>query len=154
MLTTLTDAPFDDPDWVFKTKWDGIRMVVCNERGKVTLFSRNGKIVSDRYLPVARAFEKLKHNAVLDGELVALDVKSISRFQLLQNALRSEAKLLYCLFDIRFLDRKDLRGLTLLERKKRLRALLPQDPLLAFSEHRPEHGIKLFEEAERKALGH
>ncbi len=29
MLATLTDAPFDDPDWVFETKWDGFRMVAC-----------------------------------------------------------------------------------------------------------------------------
>jgi bifunctional non-homologous end joining protein LigD len=152
MLATLTDAPFDDPDWVFETKWDGFRMVACIEGGKVTLYSRNGKIVSDRYLPVARAVEKLKHDAVLDGELAALDAKGISRFQLLQNALRSEAKLLYCLFDLMFLDGKDLRGLSLLERKEHLRAVLPQDPLLAFSEHRPEHGTKFFKEAEKEGL--
>jgi bifunctional non-homologous end joining protein LigD len=51
MLATLTDAPFDDPDWVFETKWDGFRMVACIEHGKVTLYSRNGKIVSDCQLP-------------------------------------------------------------------------------------------------------
>ena len=81
MLATLTDAPFDDSGWVFETKWDGFRMLTSIERGKVTLYSRNGKIVSDRYLPVAKALEKLEHGAVLDGELVALDAKGISRFQ-------------------------------------------------------------------------
>jgi hypothetical protein len=66
-------------------------------------YSRNGKIVSDSYLPVAKALEKMKGDAVIDGELVALDAQGISRFQLLQNALRSEARLLYCIFDIMFL---------------------------------------------------
>ena len=89
---------------------------------------------------------------MLDGELVALDARGVSRFQLLQNALRSEASLLYCLFDIMFLRDEDLRNLPLLERKQRLRSLLPKDPLLAFSEHRPEHGIKYFKEAEREGL--
>ena len=51
MLATLTDAPFDDPDWVFETKWDGFRMIASIENGKVTLYSRNGQIISDSYRP-------------------------------------------------------------------------------------------------------
>lgn len=152
MLATLTDAPFDDPGWVFENKWDGFRMVAAVERGTVTLYSRNGKIISDSYLPVARALEKVKGNAVIDGELVALDAHGISRFQLLQNALRAEAKLLYCVFDIMFGNGEDLRGLPLLERKDRLRRILPKHPLLAFSEYRPEHGVRFFKEAEKQGL--
>jgi bifunctional non-homologous end joining protein LigD len=87
MLATLTDAPFDDPDWVFETKWDGFRMIADIAGGKVTLYSRNGKIISDSYRDVAKALEKVKSDAVLDGELVALDARGISHFQLLQNAL-------------------------------------------------------------------
>src|SRR5215475_9917279 len=93
MLATLTDAPFDDPDWVFETKWDGFRMVSCSERGTVTLYSRNGKIVSDSYRQVAQALEQIEHDVVIDGELVALDEHGIARFQLLQNALRARANL-------------------------------------------------------------
>jgi bifunctional non-homologous end joining protein LigD len=51
-----------------------------------------------------------------------------------------------------FLDGEDLRRLPLVERKEQLRGLLPDDPLLAFSEHRPERGIRLFKEAERRGL--
>ena len=152
MLATLINAPFDDPAWVFETKWDGFRMIASIERGRVTLYSRNGLNVSDRYAPVAAALGKLKRDAVLDGELAALDRQGVSRFQLLQNALRSEARLLYCFFDLMFLDGEDLRRLPLVERKEQLRGLLPDDPLLAFSEHWPEHGIRLFKEAERRGL--
>jgi bifunctional non-homologous end joining protein LigD len=152
MLATLTDAPFDDPDWVFETKWDGFRMVACLERGKVTLYSRNGKIISDSYRSVAQALERLKVDAVLDGELVALDRRGISHFQLLQNALRAEATLRYVIFDLMFLEREDLRDLTLLERKERLRRLLPKHPLLAFSAHRPQHGSKFFKQALEQGL--
>ena len=42
MLATLTDAPFDDPAWVFEDKFDGFRMVSEIRRGKVALYSRNG----------------------------------------------------------------------------------------------------------------
>jgi bifunctional non-homologous end joining protein LigD len=152
MLATLTDAPFDDRDWVFETKWDGFRMIADIAGGRVTLYSRNGEIISDRYRDVAKALEKVKSGAVLDGELVALDAQGISHFQLLQNALRAEAPLQYCVFDVMFAGGDDLRNLPLLERKKRLRRLLPRHPLLRFSEHRANSGIAFFHEAQERGL--
>ena len=44
-----------------------------SKRGKVTLYSRNGKIISHSYVEVAQALEGVKGDAVIDGELVALD---------------------------------------------------------------------------------
>jgi bifunctional non-homologous end joining protein LigD len=152
MLATLTDAPFDDAGWVFEDKYDGFRMVAKIEGGKVTLYSRNGKIISHSYHEVAKALEGVEGDAVIDGELVALDSDGVSHFQLLQNALRNEAKLQYCAFDLMFHDGEDLRGLPLLERKKRLRTILPRDKLIAFSRHRKTFGTKFFEEAGRKGL--
>jgi bifunctional non-homologous end joining protein LigD len=152
MLATLTDAPFEDKEWIFEDKYDGFRMVAKIEGGKVTLCSRNGKVISHSYNEVAKALERVEADAVIDGELVALDKKGVSQFQLLQNALRHEAKLLYCAFDLMFCDGEDLRKLTLLERKKRLKEILPRHKLIAFSRHRKGEGIKFFEEAERKGL--
>jgi bifunctional non-homologous end joining protein LigD len=152
MLATLTDAPFDDSGWVFEDKYDGFRMVAKTEGGKVTLYSGNGKIISHSYIEVARALEGVKGDAVIDGELVALDKDGVSHFQLLQNALRNEAKLQYCAFDLMFHDGEDLRSQPLLERKKRLRALLPRHKVIAFSRHRSTFGIRFFEQAERQGL--
>src|ERR1700712_5281962 len=121
MLATLTDAPFDDAGWVFEDKYDGVRVVAKIEGGKVVLYSRNGQTISHSYIEVARALEGVKGNAVIDGELVALDAHGVSHFQLLQNALRNAAKLRYCAFDLMFDNGVDLRDLPLLERKKRLR---------------------------------
>jgi bifunctional non-homologous end joining protein LigD len=152
MLATLTDRPFDDAGWIFEDKYDGFRMVAKIADGKVTLYSRNGKIISHSYIEVAKALEGVKGDAVIDGELVALDGDGVSHFQLLQNALRHEAKLLYCAFDLMFLDGDDLRGLSLLERKERLKTILPRHKLIEFSRHRKTSGTKFFEEAERKGL--
>src|SRR3954464_7773342 len=149
MLATLTDAPFDDNDWIFGDKYDGFRMVATIEGGQVTLYSRNGKIISHNYIEVAKALEGIKKDAVIDGELVAIGQDGVSRFQLLQNARRHDAKLQYCAFDLMFQDGDDLRGLTLLERKKRLKAILPKHKLIAFSDHRATFGTKFFKEAER-----
>jgi bifunctional non-homologous end joining protein LigD len=125
-------------------------MVVKIEDRSVTLYSRNGKIVSQSYIEVAKSLEGVKGEAVIDGELVALDEDGISRFQLLQNALRRKAKLLYCAFDLMFHDGEDVRGLPLIERKKRLKAILPRHRLIAFSRHRKTFGTKFFEEADRQ----
>src|SRR6202012_5589633 len=144
MLATLTDAPFDDAGWVFEDKYDGFRMVAEIAGGKVALYSRNGKIISHPYIEVAKALERVKGDAVIDGELVAVGKDGVSHFQLLQNALRHEAKLLYCAFPLRFADGEDLRKLPLLERKKRLRAILPPHELIAFGAHRKGNGKKFF----------
>jgi bifunctional non-homologous end joining protein LigD len=152
MLATVIDAPFDNKNWVFETKWDGFRLVARIENGRVTLFSRSGLVVNDNYMPIAKALEKMNKDAVIDGELVAFDEHGVSRFQLLQNALRSTANLHYCVFDIMFLADEDLRDLPLTERKKRLKAILPKDPLLTYSEHWPEHGKRLFQEAQKLGL--
>src|SRR6476659_3796291 len=123
MLATLTDGPFDDAGWIFEDKYDGFRMVAKIDGGKVTLYSRNGKIISRSYLEVAEALEGVKGDAVIDGELVAIGKDDAPHFQLLQNALRHEAKLLYYAFDLMSADGEDLRDLPLLERKKRLKAI-------------------------------
>jgi bifunctional non-homologous end joining protein LigD len=152
MLATLTDAPFNDPEWIFEDKYDGFRMVSEIRRGKVALYSRNGKMISHSYTEVAKALEGVKSDAVIDGELVAIGKDGVSHFQLLQNALRHEAKLLYCAFDLMFAEGEDLRKLTLLERKKRLKAILPRRKLIAFSGHRKGNGKKFFAKAERRRL--
>jgi bifunctional non-homologous end joining protein LigD len=152
MLATLTDAPFDDPGWVFEDKYDGFRMIAEILRGKVMLYSRNGKIINGSYIELAKALEGVKSNAVIDGELVAIGKDGVSHFQLLQNALRHQAKLLYCVFDLMFENGVDLRKQSLLERKQRLKAILPRDKLIAFSRHRNANGTKFFAEAERKGL--
>jgi bifunctional non-homologous end joining protein LigD len=151
MLATLTDGPFDDPGWIFEEKFDGFRMVSKIESGKVTLYSRNGQVISRNYIEVAQALEGVKGDAVIDGELVALDENGVSHFQLLQNALRRQAKL-YCAFDLMFQDGEDLRAMPLTERKKRLKAILPKHRLVAVSRHRKTFGTKFFEEAGRKGL--
>ena len=91
-------------------------------------------------------------DAVIDGELVALDKGGVSHFQMLQNALRRQAKLLFCAFDLMFCDGQDLRKLALLKRKARLKEILPDHRLIAFSRHRKAEGTKFFAEAERKGL--
>ncbi|WP_245508726.1 non-homologous end-joining DNA ligase [Bradyrhizobium zhanjiangense] len=149
MLATLIDAPFDDKEWIFETKWDGFRLVAKTGGRNGSLYSRNGNDVTKRYAPVAEALDIIKRNAVIDGELVALDAEGRSRFQLLQNALKGKARLRYYVFDLLFLDGRDLRSKPLLERKGRLHAILTRHPLVHYSGHRKRHGKAAFNKARR-----
>jgi bifunctional non-homologous end joining protein LigD len=152
MLATLIDAPFDDPDWVFETKWDGFRIIAKAARGTAALYSRNGRNVTRNYPSIAAALAKIRHRAIFDGELVALDQKGRSRFQLLQNARHGKARLRYYVFDLLFFDGKDLRRLPLLERKRLLRSTLPGSTTIRFSKHVKRNGVAAFHAAERHGL--
>ena len=149
MLATLTDKPFDDADWIFETKWDGFRAIAVARPGHTSLYSRNLNDISPKYPSICGALATIKHEAVLDGELVALDAQGRSRFQLLQNAERELARLLYCVFDLLYLDGKDLRGKPLVERKAVLEQILPKSPLLLYSAHVAGEGLKAFNKAKR-----
>jgi bifunctional non-homologous end joining protein LigD len=149
MLATLTDKPFDDPDWVFETKWDGFRAIAVAKPGDASLYSRNLNDISRKYPSICQALSAIKHEAVLDGELIALDEHGRSRFQLLQNAGREPTRLRFCVFDLLYLDGKDLRGKPLLERKAALERILPKSPLLLYSTHVVGDGIKAFNRAKR-----
>ena len=140
MLATLVDAPFDDQRWVFETKWDGFRLITEKRDHAVRLWSRNGIDVTTRYAMLLPALQKIDGSCVIDGELCALDAHGRSRFQLLQNALNKKAKLLYVVFDALFVGGKDIREKPLLERKKILKAVMPRDPLLRYSEYVAEFG--------------
>ena len=149
MLATLIDDPFDDKEWVFETKWDGFRLIT-EKRGRIVrLWSRNGIDATSRYAVLLPALQKIKTSCVIDGEICALDAQGRSRFQLLQNALNNKAKLLYVVFDVLFVDDKDIRQKALLERKRMLKALLPSDSLLRYSEHVAEFGRREFAKAQR-----
>lgn len=87
----MTDAPFDDPNWAFEDKYDDLRMVAEIKNGKVTLFSRNGKIISQSYIEVTKALAGVSSDSVIDGEPVASE-KTASRITAASGpALRSPA---------------------------------------------------------------
>jgi bifunctional non-homologous end joining protein LigD len=149
MLATLIDKPFDDKGWVFESKWDGFRLITEKRGHALRLWSRNGIDVTTRYAVLLPGLQKIDGSCVIDGEICALDAHGRSRFQLLQNALNKKARLLYVVFDALFVGGKDIRAKPLLERKEVLKALLPRDPLLRFSEHVPEYGKREFAKARR-----
>ncbi|MFO7444977.1 MAG: non-homologous end-joining DNA ligase, partial [Ignavibacteriaceae bacterium] len=153
MLATLVKEPFDDPDWLFEIKWDGYRAVAEINDGKVNLHSRKNLSFNTKFSPVAEALKKIDNKVILDGEVVVLNDKGKSEFQLLQNYQRTGAgNLVYFVFDILYLDGHNLKDLPLIERKNILKEFLPESDIIKYSDHIISDGIAFFEAAGQNAL--
>ena len=126
MLATLADAPpRDRKTWSYELKYDGFRALTAIVNGEVAMWSRNQLDLAPRFPLIAAAMQKIKaREVVLDGEIVALDEKGAARFQLLQQGQRQRI----FIFDVLWLDGKDLRKLTYLERRAILRKVLKGAP--------------------------
>lgn len=154
MLTTLVPSPFDDPNWLFETKWDGYRVLACVDGG-VALYSRNGKSFNALFPELVQELSRLRTSCILDGEVVILDKKGKSHFQLMQNYQKTqEGDLHYYAFDLLFLGGKDLRKEPLEVRKKLLHSLLAGKSLTLtrYSKHVEEKGIAFFARAKKLGL--
>ena len=164
MLATSIDEPFDGPEWLFEIKWDGYRAVAFIENGKARLVSRNQNELTARYpeLKYLANFVKAK-NAILDGEVVALDDEGRASFSLMQQrtgfrpggrraATNADVPVLYYAFDLLYLDGYDWRRVPLEERKKKLASILLTGDSLRYSDHYEQQGKALFEMARQKGL--
>jgi bifunctional non-homologous end joining protein LigD len=81
-------------------------------------------------------------NAVIDGEIACLGENGCSEFN---HLLFRRGEPTFCAFDLLALNGRDLREEPLIERKRRLRDLLPECRQLLFVDYVQEHGDKLFE---------
>lgn len=136
MLATLVDKPFDEPGWLYEIKWDGYRaMALCNH-SEINIISRNNKSFNDKFYPVYEAVKQWGIYGVVDGEIAVIADKGVSNFGSLQN-WRSEAdgELVYYVFDLLWLDGRDLTQLPLIQRRELLRQQLPQEGLIRMSEN-------------------
>ena len=125
-LATLVDAPPQGDGWLHEIKFDGYRICAVIKNKKVKLFTRNGKDWSAKFPDLVKALQRLPVKAaILDGELVAVDNKGGSSFQLLQNNLltKKTARLNYYVFDLPFALGFDLSATPLIERKALLLAI-------------------------------
>lgn len=153
MLATLVDEPFDDPGWEYEVKWDGYRAIAYMNEGQIELRSRNNKSFNEKFYPIYEGLCSWKTNAVIDGEVVVINDKGHSDFGALQN-WRSEADgdLVYYVFDILWLDGKNLTGLPLTERKAILQSIVKEDSPVRIGYSVAADGNAFFEAAKGMGL--
>jgi bifunctional non-homologous end joining protein LigD len=164
MLATPVDEPFDNPGWLFEIKWDGYRAIGFIEDSTVRLVSRNHNDLTGQFSELRELPRFVKaRNAILDGEIVAIDEQGRPSFSLMQQRTgfrpgkrrlpgREGVPILYYAFDLLYLDGYDLRRVGLEKRKELLQSVLESEEIVRFSDHYPEKGRELFEVARQRGL--
>jgi len=153
-LAKRVDRPPGGEGWIHEIKFDGYRMQMRIEDGHAVLRTRAGLDWTARFPAIAKAGQGLP-DAVLDGEIVALDAHGSPDFAGLQAALSEEKTddLIYFVFDLLFDGGEDLRQAPLSQRKARLRALLGEgDERLRYVEHFTNAGEAVLSSACRMSL--
>jgi bifunctional non-homologous end joining protein LigD len=149
-LATLVKAPPAGTTWVHELKYDGYRMLCRIDNRHAHIVSRNGKEWTDDFPNVAKAAAALRvGSAWIDGEICVVDAVGRSSFQALQNVLsKAPGTLVYFAFDLLYVDGMDLRGVTLIDRKRALHQLLEGAPAtIQYSDHFAVPGPDFFENA-------
>ena len=133
MLATLVHEVPIGSDWAYEMKWDGVRALVLVRDGKVRITSRTGRDITAGYPELRALGDALgATDALLDGEIVALDDQGRPSFQLLQRrmhvrdeaslrALQQEVPVAYMIFDLLWLDGNAVTELPYTERRRRAR---------------------------------
>jgi len=127
-LATLATALPNSGDWITEAKYDGYRLLARVDKGRVRLFTRNGHDWTQRFPPLASEIATLPlASGWLDGEITVLR-DGLPSFSALQDAIDGQANkdIVYFLFDLMYLDGKDLRKVPLWARRAQLASLLEE----------------------------
>jgi len=150
------DKAPEGPQWIYEIKTDGYRAQVHIRNGKVTVYSRNGYDWTEQFSVIARAASALDvREAIIDGEATVIGTNGLPDFQALRRELGkpNSSRLKYHAFDLLWLNGKDLRGLTLIERKDALKEMLEDAPdTLSYVDYLDSDGQRIFEHACKMGL--
>lgn len=159
MLATLTEKRFSSPEWLFERKLDGERCLVFRRKSRLHLLSRNRQELNNTYPELVEILHKQEpQHYIADGEIVAFEgnLTSFSRLQgrlgikQAEEARQSGIKVYLYLFDLLYLDDRDITALPLRARKRLLRRQFEFTDPLRLTAHRNEKGEALYHEACKK----
>lgn len=159
MAAALATGVPRDGDWLYEVKWDGFRVqAVVRDDGTVRLLTRRGND-AEEYFPGLLAPPTWidAREAVVDGEVVALDERGRSDFGLLQERIAAcraglPSGVVFQAFDLLHLDGRSMLAVPLEERKKLLRLVLRDDPRVRYSGHVVADGAAFLAAAEEHGL--
>jgi bifunctional non-homologous end joining protein LigD len=164
MLATLGDLPREDDGWAYELKWDGVRAIGYSDAGHLRLESRNGRDITSQYpelRPLGAELGALQ--VVLDGEVVAFDEEGRPDFQRLQRRMHlgseaavrrrmADTPVTYVLFDLLFLEGRELYELPYSDRRKLLAELELDGPAWQTPAHHQGEGATLLKLTKERGL--
>jgi bifunctional non-homologous end joining protein LigD len=162
MMAVLTGRPFDDDDWWFEVKWDGHRCL-ANLGQATRLTSRTRRDMTAQFPEFIDLHRQLAaRNAVVDGEIVALDRDGRPSFERMQDRFHRDPDELarhkgrvpvqFLAFDLLWLDGRPLLDLPLRERRARLDEVLVETKDVRLSQVVEGAGTAFFEQVKQLGL--
>jgi bifunctional non-homologous end joining protein LigD len=171
MQATLVTKPFRDVDWLFEVKWDGYRVEAVVRDGAVSLFTRNGND-AEVYFPrlLSPPTWIAAREAIVDGEVVALDERGRPDFGLLQERLGAgrirtpgsavpsggppggAVPLVFQAFDLLYLDGRSLLDVPLEQRRRLLELVVRPSARVQVSALVATEGVAFFEAVKAQEL--
>ncbi|WP_366923184.1 non-homologous end-joining DNA ligase [Metallumcola ferriviriculae] len=164
MDPVLVDEIFDNPRWAYQVKWDGVRILAHVQRQGIELFNKRLNRRTDQYPEMQEIIQSAvgKREALLDGEMIALRNGKPNFYDLIRRdwstspgvikALVSSIPVCYMLFDILYLDGKELRSKSWEERQSLLQNNIKISSQLVITDVVYEHGETLFEAVKTQGL--
>ncbi len=162
MLLNEVKEPFDDENYIYELKLDGIRCVAYIEPKSVTLQNKRYKDVTDIYPELSEIRKCVKKRVILDGELVVLtdgkpDFYALQRRSLMTDSFRKSlaAKknpVQFVAYDILYYSETDLTDKSLMERKEILSKAVTEGHNLSVSRWIEKNGVAFFELAKKENL--
>jgi bifunctional non-homologous end joining protein LigD len=151
MPLIVCPQPFDERDWWFEPKWDGLRALAYIDGRQCRFVSRHGHVYSSWSRLATEVAQAVRcRSAVLDGEIVCVGPDGRSRFSDLMFGRNAPS---FMTFDLLWLDGADLRRLSLEQRKRLLASIMPaSESRLRMVEHVPGRGMDFFAVACRHNL--
>lgn len=151
-LAQPATAPPDGNDWLHEVKLDGYRLLIFRRGEGITVLTRSGLDWTSKFPDIVTAVrDRLRVDAILDGEAALLDSRGVSNFQALQNAIhnRRSRSVMFFAFDLPWCDGYDLTKTSLEQRLALLATLLGarQEGRLRLSEHVTGNGPAAYEQA-------
>lgn len=153
LATLVADSPKGD-NWLHEIKWDGYRLIARIQKHSVQLLTRHQNDWTEKFPTIEKTLRRFKlKDAILDGEVVALDENNLANFQVLQNLMQESYKkypLVYYVFDLLYFDGYSLFDVPLIERKRLLEQLIfakHSSSEIKFNDHIVGNGQKVFKNA-------
>ena len=158
-MLAKTGKAFDDENYFFEPKWDGLRVIMFFHEGKIEHQNRNLRDATGSYPELQKIRDRIgAKTAVLDGEVVVLREDGVPDFGRLQarfsvddqkrvGVLAKTTPVTYVAFDLLHLNGQDVITRPLVERKKRLRSIVRESPYLLYGDHIETEGARFFKEA-------
>lgn len=162
MLIAQMQEPFDDPEWIYELKLDGLRCIAYLEKDRVILRNKRNMELLPRFIELKNIYKQVTDRCILDGELVVM-VNGVPDFYELQKRtmLTSKTRIgleaarlpaSFVAYDCLQAGDKVLLDVPLMERKQILKKLVQENERMAISRYFPENGVQLFQLTIEKEL--